>query len=75
MQNSLARVTDNQVKLVVPLSNAIDKIKLELSNEYEQKKMMNFRITQLREYYANTSENEGENESENGSDNEGWVGL
>ncbi len=63
MLKSLATVTDNQIQLFVPLSNAIDKIKLELSNEYEQKKVMNFRIRQLREYCANnTSENES-NES------------
>jgi hypothetical protein len=56
MLKSLATVTDDQVKLFVPLSNAIDKIKLELSHEYEQKKIMNFRIRQLREHCENENE-------------------
>jgi len=60
MLKSLATVTDDQVKLFVPLSNAIDKIKLELSNEYEQKKIMNLRIRQLREHCENTSDSDNE---------------
>ncbi len=68
MIKSLATVNDNQIQLFVPLSNAIDKIKLELSHEYEQKKVMNFRIRQLREFCANTKSNES-----NTSDGEGPI--
>ncbi len=68
MLKSLEQVTDDQVKLFVPLSNAINKIKLELSHEYEKKKIINYRIRQLREHCENV-ENKSNSESDNENDN------